>query len=305
MILRAATEGAEAPFSNRQLLPEGRLTGPMPWVIAVMMFLTVLATAGGLSLHASASAINADVSDRVTIQIAEPDPLVRGQAVQRVVTLLQSSGDAGGVTVVPEAQLEAQLAPWLGSDLKMGDVPLPALVDLDLAVPEAGRTARLAQLDKQVRAINANARVEPHATYLTPLARLVSGIGWLAFGLVALMVTATGAVVVLAARGAHAIHRGTIDIMHMLGATDAQVVRLFQQRMMLDAAFGAVLGFTCAVVVILVVGRSVAAVMSDLVQSAGLPVWSWLVLPLLPVAGVVVAWISARITLQRALERSL
>lgn len=305
MILRAAAETADTAFSNRQLLPEGRLTGPMPWVIAVMMFLTVLATAGGLSLHASASAINADVSDRVTIQIAEPDPLVRGQAVQRVVTLLQGSGDAGGVTVVPESQLQAQLAPWLGSDLKLGDVPLPALVDLDLAVPEAGRASRLAELDKQVRAINANARVEPHATYLTPLARLVSGIGWLAFGLVALMATATGAVVVLAARGAYAIHRGTIDIMHMLGATDAQVVRLFQQRMTLDAAFGAVLGFTGAVVVILVVGRSVAAVMSDLVQSAGLPAWSWLVLPLLPVAGIAVAWISARITLQRALERSL
>ena len=25
------------------LLPKGRLTGPMPWVIAIMMFLTVLA----------------------------------------------------------------------------------------------------------------------------------------------------------------------------------------------------------------------------------------------------------------------
>lgn len=292
-------------FSNRQLLPEGRLTGPMPWVIAVMMFLTVLATAGGLALHASASAINADVSDRLTIQVAEPDPLVRGQSVQRIVALLQARTDAGGVIVVPEAQLEAQLAPWLGNDLKMGDVPLPALIDLDLAAPEAARPARLADLEKQVRAINANAKVEAHATYLTPLARFVSGIGWLAFGLVALMATATGAVVVLAARGAHATHRGTIDIMHMLGATDAQVVRLFQQRMTLDAAFGAVLGFTCAVLVILAVGHSVAAVMSDLVQSAGLPAWSWFVLPLLPVAGVGVAWLSARLTLQSALERSL
>jgi cell division transport system permease protein len=75
--------------------------------------------------------------------------------------------------------------------------------------------------------------------------------------------------------------------------------------MMLDAAFGSVLGFTCAVIVILLVGRSVGAVASDLVQSVGLPLRSWLVLPPLPVAGVAVAWLSARITLQRAMSRSL
>ena len=33
--------------ADRRLLPEGRLAGPMPWVIAIMMFLTVLAAAAG------------------------------------------------------------------------------------------------------------------------------------------------------------------------------------------------------------------------------------------------------------------
>ena len=43
--------------ADRRLLPEGRLAGPMPWVIAIMMFLTVLAAAAGLRL---ASALLAD-----------------------------------------------------------------------------------------------------------------------------------------------------------------------------------------------------------------------------------------------------
>ena len=33
--------------ADRRLLPEGRLAGPMPWVIAIMMFLTVLAATSG------------------------------------------------------------------------------------------------------------------------------------------------------------------------------------------------------------------------------------------------------------------
>lgn len=287
------------------LLPKGRLTGPMPWVIAIMMFLTVLASAVGIALDTAARSLSAQVSDRITVQIAEADGEVRDKAVQRIVALLGSSEGIGNVTIVPPAELSAQLAPWLGSDLKISDIPLPALIDADLAVPPDARDARIAALDKAVKTINAQARIEPHARYLAPLARLVGTIGLIAFGLVGLMALATGAVVVLAARGAHATHRATIDIMHMLGATDAQVASLFQRRMMLDAAFGAAIGFAAALVLILLLGEAMRTVTSDLVRSAALPASGWLLLALLPVAGVAVAWLAARITLRRALGRSL
>ncbi|MBB5984417.1 cell division protein FtsX [Sphingobium lignivorans] len=302
---REQKETPNKPYAPGSLLPQGRLTGPMPWVIAIMMFLTVLAAAAGIALNHAAFALRADVSDRLTIQIAEADPEVRGRAVRSVVTLLEQTEGVGNVEVIPEARLAAQLTPWLGSDLRISDIPLPALIDADLVASRAERDSRIADLDKAVKAISAQARVEPHAAYLAPLARLVGAIGLLSFGVVALVAIATGAVVVLAARGAHATHRGTIDIMHMLGATDAQVVRLFQQRMMLDALFGAVIGFTCAIAVIILVGRSMAAVASDLIQSVSLPGFAWVLLPLLPLAGVAVAWLSARVTLQRALQRSL
>jgi len=293
------------PYSAGSLLPKGRLTGPMPWVITIMMFLTVLASAAGLALDHAARSLSADVSDRITIQIAEADPEARGRAVSRIVNLLGETEGAANITIVPEATLVAQLAPWLGTDLKISDIPVPALVDADFVAPQEQRTAKLAALDQAVKAINPQARVEPHATYLAPMARLVRGVGILSFAVVALMVAATCAVVVLAARGAHATHRGTIDIMHMLGATDTQVVRLFQERMTRDALFGAVLGFAGATAVILLVGRSIAAVASDLVRSVSLPGYTWFLLPLLPVLGVAVAWLSARVTLQRALRRSL
>lgn len=302
---REKSDTQARPYSRGSLLPQGRLTGPMPWVIAIMMFLTVLASAAGIALNYGARSLNADVSDRITIQIAEADAELRGRAVRRIVTLLGSTEGVGNIEVVPEAELSGQLAPWLGSDMKISDIPIPALVDADLVAPADQRDARIAALGEAVKAINAQARIEPHANYLAPLARLVGVIGILSFGVVALMAIASGAVVVLAARGAHAMHRGTIDIMHMLGATDTQVVRLFQRRMMLDTLFGAVIGFTGAVAVIVLVSRSMSAVASDLVQSVSLPAFAWILLPLLPLASVGIAWLSARITLQRALRRSL
>ncbi|MDB5693965.1 MAG: FtsX-like permease family protein, partial [Alphaproteobacteria bacterium] len=75
--------------ADRRLLPEGRLAGPMPWVIAIMMFLTVLAAAAGLGLGSAAASLNAAVGDRVTIQIMAPTPDVREADAARAVGLLQ------------------------------------------------------------------------------------------------------------------------------------------------------------------------------------------------------------------------
>jgi len=287
------------------LLPKGRLTGPMPWVIAIMMFLTVLASAAGLSLDAAARSLSAQVSDRITVQIAQADAEIRDRAVRRIVTLLGTTEGVSNVSIVPPRDLAAQLEPWLGSDLKLSDIPIPALIDADFDAPRDQRDARIATLDRAVKAIDRFARVEPHAYYLAPLARLVGSIGYLAFGLVALMAAATGAIVVLAARGAHATHRATIDIMHLLGATDGQVVSLFQRRMVLDAAFGTAIGAGLALAVTALLGQALHAVTSDLVRSATLPGQAWLTLILLPLLGVAVAWLAARLTLSHALERSL
>ena len=287
------------------LLPKGRLTGPMPWVIAIMMFLTLLASSAGLALNTAARSLGEQVSDRITIQVAEADGEVRDRAVRRITALLAQTEGVADVAIVPRDQLAEQLAPWLGADMKISDIPVPALIDANLNASQADRDARIAALDTAVKGINRNARVEPHARYLAPLAQLVGSIGLLAFGMVALMALATGAVVVLAARGAHAAHRATIEIMHLLGATDTQVVNLFQRRMMLDTLWGVAVGAGAALIIILLLGQALRSVTSDLVRSAALPGSAWLLLLLLPTACVALSWFSARITLHRAMERSL
>ena len=63
--------------AERGLLPEGRIAGPMPWVIAIMMFLTVLAAAAGLGLGGAAARLNDQIGGRITLQVVEADPVLR------------------------------------------------------------------------------------------------------------------------------------------------------------------------------------------------------------------------------------
>ena len=288
--------------ADRGLLPEGRLTGPMPWVVAIMMFLTVLAAAAGLGLHNAASRLDADVGNRAVIQIVEANPDVREAQSRAVVAELRKQAGVTAVRPVPAAEMERLMEPWLGAGGLEADVPVPAMIDIELT-PEAH--ARLGGISSAVRGIAPSARVDDSAEWLRPIARLIDALELLAAALVLLMVGATAATVVLAARASLDTHRSTIEVLHLMGATDIQVARLFQRRIALDSLFGGIIGLAAASLVLLAIGIRVGALGSELIGSVGLPPISWVILFLLPVGGVLLSMLVARVTILRALGRLL
>ncbi len=288
--------------ADRRLLPEGRLAGPMPWVIAIMMFLTVLAAAAGLGLTGAATSLGAAAGNRITIQIVEANPDARERQAERVMAVLRGTDGVRNAERIDAEEMEDLLDPWLGGGGLDAELPVPVMIDAELA-PDLYQ--RLPELRGRVLAAAPTARVDDNAQWLAPLAKLISALKWLATGLVLLMIGATTATVVLAARAALDTHRGTIEVLHLMGATDVQVARLFQRRIALDALFGGVIGFLAAALVLLAIGRRIGALGSELLGSAGLPVTSWAILILLPVGGVFLSMLVARTTILRALGRLL
>ena len=284
--------------ADRGLLPEGRLTGPMPWVIAIMMFLTVLAAAAGLGLRNAAKSLDADIGNRITVQIVEANPDFREAQARITISELEKLAGVKSVGRVDDLEMARLLEPWLGAGGLEADLPVPVMIDADLT-QEAYQS--LDVIRAAVAAVAPSARVDDNAQWLAPLAKLISALKWLAAGLVALMVGASAATVVLAARAALDTHRSTIEVLHLMGATDVQVARLFQRRIALDALFGGAVGLAAASLVLLVIGNRVGALGSELLGSAGLPLTSWAVLIALPVAGVFLAMLVARATILRAL----
>ena len=297
-------KGGQRKFgaADRRLLPEGRLAGPMPWVIAIMMFLTVLAAAAGLGLRNAAASLDADIGNRVTIQIVEANPDFREAQARIAVSELDGLAGVLAIRRIEPSEMERLLEPWIGKAGLEADLPIPIMIDVDLT-PEA--YARLDVLRAAVQEVAPSARVDDNAQWLAPLAKLIAALKWLAAGLVLLMVGATAATVVLAARASLDTHRGTIEVLHLMGSTDVQVARLFQRRIALDALFGGIVGLVAASLVLLVIGNRVGALGSELLGSAGLPLLSWLILIALPITGVFLAMLVARVTILRALSRML
>lgn len=290
-LLRASGTG------DGKLFPEGRVSGPMPWVIAIMMFLTVLAAATGLALQTGAERIEGEIGNRVTIQVVEPNPDRRAAQAQAAAAALASVEGVTSVRRVPDEEVAALLEPWLGDLAADAELPVPAMIDVDLAdgaaLPSVTATAQRAA---------PGALVSGAAEWLAPLSGLLGSLQWLAIGLVVLMIVATGATVVLAARASLNTHNHTIEVLHHMGATDPQIARLFQRRIALDALFGGLVGLVAGVAVILLLGTRIEAIGSELLGSVALGWEAWLLILALPLGGALLATLAARLTVVKALR---
>ena len=290
-----------SPF-ERRLLPEGRTAGPIPWMIAILMFLTVLAMAAGLAIGQATSTLDSDIAGKLTVQLPEPNARLRNSQITALETELGKITAVSKIDRLDDRELATLLDPWLGEDAQSADLPIPALIDLTLAknTPET-----VAQVRATVKAVAPAARVDSHADWLAPLSGLLSALGWLATGLVVLMAAATAAAVVMAARSAIDTHRETIDIMHLMGATDVQIARLFQRRIALDSLFGGLVGLSIGLATLVIIGGRVGDIGSELLGSAAISWWGWLMILLLPLAAAGLAMIVARLTVTTTLSKIL
>ncbi|WP_439491103.1 cell division protein FtsX [Blastomonas fulva] len=296
--------GALFPTAHdRRLIPQARLTGPMPWVIAVMLFLTLLASAAALALGSAADQINADLAGRATVQIVNADADIRQRQADAAQAVLRSDRAVAAVTRVSDAEVRSLLSPWLGSGALSEDIPLPSLIDVNFRAK--ADPATLGRLRDALGEAAPDARIDAHGQWLRPVFDLIGTLRWLAIALVALLSLASIASVMLSARSSFAAHAETIDIMHLLGSTHAQIARLFQRRIALDAALGALIACLLAAPVLWLLGQAAARLDSGLVSAGSFGPLDWLLLATVPIAGIALAVLTARMTVLGALRKKL
>jgi cell division transport system permease protein len=293
--------------SGRQLLPHARLAGPMLWVIAIMIALTVVAAAGGLALANIAGQARGELSGAVTVQIVEADPQARESQARIALARLQNMPIVAEAARVPDEEIGALLDPWLGEagigGAEDAAIAVPALIDVSLN--RAADARAISAVRKSLSQAAPASRVDAQAEWLKPVFSAIHSLQWLAASLILLLTASTVAAVWLAARSALGTNRETIEIVHHLGGTDAQIARIFQRSVTMDAALGSAAGLALGLIAVFLMGSRFAALGSGMVTGGGLRWQDWLLIALIPVVGIVLAGLTARFTVLAALRRML
>ena len=282
---------------DRRLLPSGRFAGATPWLIGIMLFVMMIVAATGLALAGGARLVREGIAHRYSVQIAD------GRSSEaRALAVVRAAPGVTSASAVPEAELRATLEQWLGPVAagEAADLPLPSLIEVDLA-PGADPAAVAATVRRAVP----SAQFIADQSRLAPMLTTLTALTVIAALLVALIALATAAAVVLATRGALDTHRGTIEVMHGIGATDLQVTRLFQRKIAIDALIGGTAGAVVAALVLLLVAGGQFDALGDWTNASLLRGVDLVLLASLPLLAAILATLVARTTVLAALRAQL
>lgn len=281
---------ADLPFERDQA------TRFLPWIVALMVFLGALSLAAAAAIGSAIDSWDTDLAGRITVQVpahqASPDALVR-----LIDALTATPGITKAATLDSDAT-RALVEPWLGTAGAGLDLPLPAVIDVETA---AGTVFDVNLLAGRLVNIAPGVIVDDHRVWLAPLIRMARTVEYVAFAILALIGLTAIAAVIFATRSGLAVHAAIINLLHVMGAQDAYIARQFQMQAMVLGTRGGIIGSIAALIVLFVLTTMSAGIDVALLPSAPLSPVKWPLLIIVPVAAVIIAMATARVTVLRAL----
>ena len=272
------------------------------WIMAVMIYLAIVALAGSMVLAGMAGRWESGLTGRLTVQIAPlPEASVAPLAQRTEVTLalLRSTPGIQRAEPVGAAAAHKLLEPWLGNAL-LDDLPLPALIDVEVGPGSALDAPALAE---RLAGAVPGARLDNHAAWLADLRVLAHTAQLVALAVVLLVGGAAVASVVFAVRTGLAIHSPVVELLHIMGATDAYVARQFQTHVAGLALRGGAVGLGLAALTLLALRLAAGDTPVGLMPDMTLGLREWLALIAVPLVAALLAVVTARWTVLRVLTR--
>lgn len=274
----------------------------LPWLIAFMVFLAALALVGAEALRQTAERWDSGLSGSITVQLPPQldDPEGQEAAVETALTVLGDIAGVREIEVMDRGQAAALLEPWLGNAAEDPALPLPVLMTVRFS-GDAGAIAQEAR--RQLSEAVPGAEVDDHRDWIGGLLDLTRGLELLAVFLLLLVGAAAVVTVVFVTRTGLAVHRPVIELLHLMGARDAQVAGRFQAHALWLGLQGGLLGLAAAVLCYALLDWALTPATAALLPPLRFGPRLLLLLALLPAIAAGVAWVTARITVLRTLAR--
>ena len=276
----------------------------LPALTLLMVFLAGLALAAVMDLEHALARWDESLTGTLTVELqAQTGP--NDKSLDAALTVLHAAPGIKSATPIDRAATAKLIEPWLGTALSPADLELPRLIDVRL--DPAGH-ADLAALRTQLAKASPGATLDDHQLWLDSLARFAHSAELTAIAILVLIGGVAVISVSFATRTGLAVHRDTIELLHLMGARDAYVARQFERQALRLALIGGIIGLVLAAAALLAMSQAAntAAFLGDsvtLLSALHLRGWNWAVLAVLPLIAGLVAMATARLTVLTTLRR--
>ncbi len=270
----------------------------MTWITGALIYLAILAFA----LAALADGrVNAAAREPQMLSVSLPpaadDDAGRAET-ERVLAMLRDLPGVASAQPISREEMTELVEPWLGRMVDLGRMPMPRLVDL---VYNQGVAPDPAEVARRLAEVVADASVEAVPTPAWDVARSARILRVVGIGLGIVLLLGGVAVVAVVTRLSLDLHDETVDLLRMMGAADSYVARQFEQHALASGLRGGFVGFLLAALTLLGLAAALSH-LADLPTNDLRPV-DWVLLACVPVVGILLATLTARISASSALAR--
>ena len=210
----------------------------LPWVIAVMVAISGLIAAFGLSFGDFVMDYHSTQARRVQIQIPYADGEENVQA-RAITKRLQSISAVTNIRQLPADEVRDSLKSWMNDDILLDVLPLPAVIEAEFS---DGTSLDGAWLSHELKDAYPTVVVDDFKEWMQDFSRLSERLRQLSYGMALLMLTCAAIVVLLITRASVQLHFPIIQLLHRMGSPDIYIARQFQRNAALLTLKGGYVG---------------------------------------------------------------
>ncbi|HEY7999931.1 MAG TPA: ABC transporter permease [Pseudolabrys sp.] len=244
--------GGPMPRFDTPLVPRNSISGrALIAVVAIMTFLASLTTGAVLLIGNAASEWQSDVAREVTVQIIPAPGRDLDAAVDKAAAAARAFPGIGDVRAYSKEESSKLLEPWLGSGLKLDELPVPRLIVVKIA---AGAAPDLPQLRRMLAEQVPGATLDDHRGWIDRMRAMAGTAVAAGVGILILVIAATMLSVTFATRGAMATNKPVIEVLHFVGAKNGFIAGRFQRHFLLLGLQGGAIGGGIAALLFVLAG---------------------------------------------------
>lgn len=273
--------------SDRVVPPSGPTARLTSFAAGAMAFLAVFALALSMASGRLATRWDASLARTATIRVSAPSDQMSTQ-VQTIMDLLATTPGIARSRVMEEDEQRKLLEPWFGPDLPLDALPLPRLIE----ITEDNNGYDSEGLRQRLAAEAPGAVLDDHTRWRRPLVEAAGRLRSVGLLSMLLIAATTGAVITLAATAALAANAQVIQVLRLVGATDAYIAQAFVRRFTLRALLGSGCGAVLGMITVALIPA--AQTEGGFLTGLGFQGWGWLIPLIIPPLAAIVAFAATR-----------
>lgn len=284
------------------LLPQGDAReAALFFVVGALCFLAALSALIAQGTYTAAAAWSAQIEGELSVIVQTPDRALAedlADGIQQINGVIE-------VNLLSEEEVEALLQPSLGSGVLAGSLALPLLIAVQTDVLVGDPSPDITAL---MSAMSIEGEVNAHSGYTAYVREALRLLRFVAMAAVTLLAATAIAVIAFATKAALLARRDIVDVLHLSGADDAYIARLFEKRfwvLAVQAGIGGAVAALAASAAIVFFFAETDGIAAQLLPQPDLNRWNIAILLATPIVAGIVARSAARVTVISSLKEMM